>query len=451
MSANQACYPIATMSRVLGVSKAGYYAWVRRPPSAHATADAALLKRVRTVYASSRQTYGAPRVHAGLQERGEQHGRKRIARLMRQAGLVEASHRPGGPVTTRRDQEARPAPDLVDRRFSASGPNQLWVADTSGHCNGTTFAGWVATGAEGWNLGVSNTAATQSWDLVKALLALHRAGTFEVAAARLGLDPTTVRRRIQALGRQLGIAPFVRRDGQFVLAAQQEAVLEYALQMEAAYSRLLAHSSMSRLGGRLRITTLDIFAALLAPDLADLHHRHPDIQIELTTEPHFVDLERERIDLAIRLARPLRGGDGLKRLATMHFAIYGARGAPPDRVRPALLALYPHHGRMDHEFLLADERWHEAYQSGTIVARADGYPTLLRLCEERLGLALLPCLLGDASPRLQRIDPGKPTVEVGVWAVIRQDVSRWPKVRAVLDFLVERFAAHGPALAGQGD
>ena len=129
MSANQACFPIATMSRVLGVSKAGYYAWVHRPLSAHAVADAALLKRVRTVHASSRQTYGAPRVHAELQGHSEQHGRKRIARLMRQAGLVGASHRHGGPVTTRRDQEARPAPDLVDRKFSACGPNQLWVAD----------------------------------------------------------------------------------------------------------------------------------------------------------------------------------------------------------------------------------------------------------------------------------------------------------------------------------
>ncbi len=129
MSANQACFPIATMARVLGVSKAGYFAWVRRPVSAHAVADEALLKRVRTVHASSRQTYGAPRVHAELRGRGELHGRKRIARLMRQAGLVGASHRRGGPVTTRRDQDVRPAPDLVDRKFTAPGPDRLWVAD----------------------------------------------------------------------------------------------------------------------------------------------------------------------------------------------------------------------------------------------------------------------------------------------------------------------------------
>ena len=120
MSANQACFPIATMARVLGVSKAGYFAWVRRPASAHAVADEALLKRVRTVHASSRQTYGAPRVHAELRGRGELHGRKRIARLMRQAGLVGASHRRGGPVTTRRNQDVRPAPDLVDRKFAYS-------------------------------------------------------------------------------------------------------------------------------------------------------------------------------------------------------------------------------------------------------------------------------------------------------------------------------------------
>ncbi len=129
MSANQATFPIAAMARVLGVSKAGFYAWLRRPPSAHAEADAALLKRIKTVHASSRQTYGAPRVHAELRNHGQAHGRKRIARLMRDAGLVGASHRHSGPTTTRRDKDARPAPDLVDRNFTATAPNQLWVAD----------------------------------------------------------------------------------------------------------------------------------------------------------------------------------------------------------------------------------------------------------------------------------------------------------------------------------
>ncbi len=290
----------------------------------------------------------------------------------------------------------------------------------------------------------------QSWDLIKVLLALHRAGTFEGAAVNLHMDSTTVRRRIQILERQLGMSLFTREDGRFILSEQQETLLNHALQMEAAYGHLVAHSSTARLGGSLRITTLDIFANLLAPDLVRLHSLHPNMQIEITTEPHFVDLERERIHIAIRLARPLRGANGLKRLATIQFAIYGARDrADPNGSRPALLALYPHHGRQDHDFLLADERWHEEFGNGTIVARADGYPTLLRLCEEGMGLAMLPCLLGDASPRLRRIRPEKPTTEEGVWAVIRQDVGQLPKVRTVLDFITESFREHGPALSGK--
>ncbi len=129
MSANQAAFPIAAMARVLGVSEAGYHAWRRRPPSARATADAALLRRIRTVQAVSRGTYGAPRVHAELRAEGQPVGRKRIARLMREAGLAGVSRRKGTRATTRRDAGARPAPDLVERDFTATAPDQLWVAD----------------------------------------------------------------------------------------------------------------------------------------------------------------------------------------------------------------------------------------------------------------------------------------------------------------------------------
>jgi putative transposase len=129
MSANQAEFPIATMARVLGVSESGYHAWRGRAPSAHAVEDKTLLKRVRTVYATSRETYGSPRIHAELRAMGSRHGRKRIARLMRGAGLTGASRRRTGVTTTRRDKDARPAPDLVDRDFTAVGRDKLWVGD----------------------------------------------------------------------------------------------------------------------------------------------------------------------------------------------------------------------------------------------------------------------------------------------------------------------------------
>lgn len=128
MKANQAVFPIAAMARVLGVSTAGYHAWRRREPSARAKADAALLKQIRTVHAVSQGTSGAPRIHAELEAEGIRVGRKRIARLMHDAGLAGVSRR-RRPRTTLGDQAARPAPDLVKRSFTAERADRLWVAD----------------------------------------------------------------------------------------------------------------------------------------------------------------------------------------------------------------------------------------------------------------------------------------------------------------------------------
>ena len=93
MSAHQAMYPIRTMARVLKVSASGYYAWRSRPVSARATADAGLTRHIRTIHAGSHGAYGAPRVHAELKADGLSVGRKRIARLMRAAGIAGVSRR----------------------------------------------------------------------------------------------------------------------------------------------------------------------------------------------------------------------------------------------------------------------------------------------------------------------------------------------------------------------
>jgi putative transposase len=116
------------MCRVLEVSTSGYYAWRKRPASVRAQEDAILLRRIRTIHEASRQSYGVPRVYRELREDGVEVGRDRVARLMRQAGLRGISRR-RFVVTTRRDEASRPAPDLVERRFEAEGPDQLWVAD----------------------------------------------------------------------------------------------------------------------------------------------------------------------------------------------------------------------------------------------------------------------------------------------------------------------------------
>ena len=124
----KAAHHLTTLCRVLGVSPGGYRAWSERSPSARATADAILLEAIRAIHARSRGTYGAPRVHAELRATGRSVGRKRVARLMRAAGLVGV-HRRRRSAGTRSVGRRLTAPDLVRRDFSATGPDRLWVTD----------------------------------------------------------------------------------------------------------------------------------------------------------------------------------------------------------------------------------------------------------------------------------------------------------------------------------
>ena len=136
--AEQAAYPVTLQCRVLGVARAGYYAWARREVSARAQADAALTAQITRIHEESRRTYGAPRVHAALRARGVRCGTRRVARLMRAAGLV-GCHRRRRVRTTVADPAHPPAPNLAARDFAAPALDRLWVGDI------TYVATW-----EGW-------------------------------------------------------------------------------------------------------------------------------------------------------------------------------------------------------------------------------------------------------------------------------------------------------------
>jgi len=123
-------HPVRVLCQALEVSPSGYYGWHRRQsePAPRTQANQRLRENIVRIHQASHQTYGAPRVHAELEAEGIQVGRKRVARLMRTAGLVGVSRRKWI-TTTVRDRNARPAPDLVERDFMAPGANRLWVAD----------------------------------------------------------------------------------------------------------------------------------------------------------------------------------------------------------------------------------------------------------------------------------------------------------------------------------
>jgi putative transposase len=128
IEAERTSFPVHLMCRMLEVSRSGYYGWRDRPPSKRSRENAALVEKVREIHQRSRETYGSPRVHAELRSIGTRCSRKRVARLMREAGL-EGCIRGLRKRTTRRSARAVPAEDLLRRNFAATRMDKVWVAD----------------------------------------------------------------------------------------------------------------------------------------------------------------------------------------------------------------------------------------------------------------------------------------------------------------------------------
>jgi len=171
--AERALYPVIVLCAVLQVSRAGYYAWAERPPSARAKADEELAGDIAAAHERSRETYGSPRVHRELRARGIRVGKKRVERLMREEGIV-AKRKLRFRRTTDSNHLSPIAPNVLDRRFYTDKPNTVWVADVT---YVWTLEGWSYLAAildlcsrrvVGWAMSETN-------DRVLALDALKRA------------------------------------------------------------------------------------------------------------------------------------------------------------------------------------------------------------------------------------------------------------------------------------
>ena len=143
VEAQKANYRISRMCKALKVSKGGFYGWRDRTPSARAQADALLSEKIARIHRDSRETYGAPRIHFELQTLGVKCARKRVARLMREAGLFGCGGRRRRKARTTlgsRTESIPPAPDLVKRNFTPEAPDRLWVAAIT---YVRTWEGWL--------------------------------------------------------------------------------------------------------------------------------------------------------------------------------------------------------------------------------------------------------------------------------------------------------------------
>lgn len=128
MKSYQATFKATILCKALNISTSGYYAWLKRAPSLRRQVDIVLGDRLEVLHRQSRSTYGRPRLRQDLRDEGFRVSDKRIARIMRERKIYGATRRKGF-KTTVRNRDARPAPDLVDRNFAASAPDQLWVSD----------------------------------------------------------------------------------------------------------------------------------------------------------------------------------------------------------------------------------------------------------------------------------------------------------------------------------
>ncbi len=248
MKAHQAEHSISLMCRVLGLSRSGYYAWLGRGPSDRDRADRRLTSELRRLHLESRGIYGAPRLHAQLGQQGTRVSRKRVARLMREAGICGVTRRKRW-RTTKRDPNRRPAPDLVERDFTASGPNQLWVADIT-HIPTKSGALYLAVVVDVWSRKVVGWATAQDMPAELVVSAL------EMAVARRRPRAGVIHHSDQ--GSQYTSAMFKGRCEQLGVRVSMGSVGD-------CYDNAMAESFFATLEAEL----LDIVAKFADPDDAD--------------------------------------------------------------------------------------------------------------------------------------------------------------------------------------
>lgn len=280
------------------------------------------------------------------------------------------------------------------------------------------------------------------WSDLRIFLAVARAGSLGGAARLVGQTQPTMGRRLRALETALGQSLFQRTPGGLVLTDEGAAVLAHAERMEEealGLQRELAGQG-GALQGQLRVSSSDWFGVhLLTPVLAEFGTLHPGVTIELLTDARLLSLARREADLLFRI-RPFDEPDIVaRRLMRIDYALYQARGAA--RVKPGSdgkgLALVS----MDAAFSeMPDAQWLRgrlpqarlAFQSNSREAQA-------RACAAGLGLAVLPCPLGDALPGLQRVRlSGGPPPGREVFVGYHRDLRRLARLRALLALCFER-------------
>jgi DNA-binding transcriptional LysR family regulator len=287
-----------------------------------------------------------------------------------------------------------------------------------------------------------------NWDDLRVFVVLAREGTLAAASRRLGVDQTTVARRLHAFEQSLGAPLFERSEGRWRLTALGIRALERAERIEEDVAGIVrcAAADAEAVTGLVRLTCVGaISSEYLVHRLPDLYARHPDIVVELIDSDENLSIARHEADIAIRGSRPSHGDFSIRKLAVIGFAVYeSARfeaGSGRDWVAYGEDLMH-----------LPEMQWLESHvEGGRIRLRNSGLGTLCGAIASGIGRGVLPCFIGDVNSELRRSLPGDPVLSRDAWLIIHREASESARVAVVADWLGERFTADARLFSGLRD
>lgn len=282
------------------------------------------------------------------------------------------------------------------------------------------------------------------WEDVQTILALARGGSLAAAGRTLGVAGSTVWRRLQALEKELQTRLFERDE--WALTETGEAVLSHLERVELEMLALdrAIEGQDTRPVGVVRLTAPESLLPLLAPALVEFREAHPGIHVQGTFSDAMFDLDRREADVAVRpTLHPPESAIG-RRIATVGWGVYGSSEVDREACARlpwatytdslARLAAVQWQQRQDHEApALMSVNTVPAMQCVVAVARCRG---------------LLPCFVGDADARLQRLDGPIPEAASALWVLTHADLRRTARIRRLVDHLVQALGEQRPRLEG---
>jgi len=285
------------------------------------------------------------------------------------------------------------------------------------------------------------------WSDLKVFLTLSRAGNLTAAARELDVSHPTVARRVKALEGAIGARLFDRLADRFVLTPAGEELLVDAQAMERAAESIHRRSAglTDAARGTVRLSAGEAMTALVARHAPALRRRLPHVDVELVASHTLANLSRREADLLIRDQVPDLASLVTRRLARVAFAVYAARGLQVD----CDLAAAPWVGFDDDHAYMAGQSWIANLLGGARPAvRSNNWLVVHEAVRAGAGLSVLPCYLGDTDAGLIRI--GSPIDEVAAdqWLLVHRDLRDLPRVRAVMDALIDLFQEERALIEG---